>query len=570
MSDLLLDPIRVEILWNRFKGIVDEQATVLMRTAFTNILSDAGDLAAGVFDAQGRMIAQAMVGTPGHVNTMATGMKHFLDAYPAESLQPGDVLICNDSHKFSGHLNDLTVATPAFADGKLVGYLASCCHALDIGGIGFGPEGRNRFEEGLYIPMLKFMEAGEPNHDLHSIIRGNVRTPEEVMGDLHAQVTANGVGARRLVELMSEFELDELAPIADEIISRTETAMRKAISDLPDGAYENVLVCDGWDDPIEIKCQVRIKGDEVEIDFTGTADEAKFGINVPLSYATAYATYGLKIVICPDVPNNEGSFRPIRVIAPEGCLLNCSLNAPVAAKHMMGHFASECVTLSLGDLVPKRAIAEGANTVWNIQAGGQWSGGKPFMLVSMMAGGMGARSSSDGLSAVTFPSGTKGTAVEIVETLSPLVIKKKELRIDSGGAGKHRGGLGQDVHLGIRSDADWTFTSMFDRIDIPPKGKLGGQPGMGGHAELDDGTPFAPKGKYSIHQDRTLIMQIPGGGGFGNPLERDPEKVCKDVRDGTVSLENAREAYGVVLSDDATQVDVPATEHARAEMSGAA
>ena len=273
---------------------------------------------------------------------------------------------------------------------------------------------------------------------------------------------------------------------------------------------------------------------------------------------------GHKIISCPDVPNNEGSFHPVTVIAPENCLLNCSLDAPVAAKHMMGHFASECVSLSLKEILPDQAIAEGANTVWNIQAGGEWPDGKKFMLVSMMAGGMGARKHKDGLSAVTFPSGTKGTPVEIVESLSPLIFKRKELRPDSGGPGKYRGGLGQEVHLGIRSNAPWYFTSMFDRIDNPPQGINGGLSGAGGDSYLDDGTPFEPKGKYQISQDKTLIMQIPGAGGYGNPFERDPKQVLDDVRNGYVSMEQAKNVYGVSIDPTAWTIDVKATTNLRA------
>ena len=560
MASTKLDPIKVEVLWNRLKGIVNEQATVLMRTAFTNILSDAGDLAAGLFDHRGLMVAQAMIGTPGHVNTMATGMQHFIDEFPADSLAPGDVLICNDSHKFSGHLNDMTLATPVFKGDKLVGYLTSCCHALDIGGIGFGPEGRNRFEEGLYIPMMKFYKEGRPNEELHNLIRMNVRVPDEVLGDLHAQVTGNGVGVKRLLELMGEFELEDLIPITDEVMARTERAMRESIRALPDGEVSYTLLCDGWHQPITIKSTIRIHGDEVEIDFDGTSDEQSFGVNVPLSYATAYATYGFKVIVCPDVPNNSGSFGPVKVTAPSPSLLNCTFDAPVAAKHMMGHFASECVSLALRNIVPERAIAESANTVWNIQAQGKWPGSdRRFMLVSMMAGGMGARSGKDGLSAVTFPSGTKGTPVEIVESISPLVVRRKELRCDSGGPGKFRGGLGQEVHLGVHSDAPWYFTSMFDRIEIPPKGIYGGLPGAAGASYLDDGAPFEAKGKYEISQDRTLIMKLPGAGGSGDPHERDPALVLEDVLNNLVSIEQAETAYGVVIDPANQLVDLEAT-----------
>ena len=367
-----LDPIQVEVLWNRLIGIVEEQATVLIRTAFTNIISDAGDLSAGVFDTRGNMIAQAVTGTPGHINSMAIGQRHFLAAYPPGTLQPGEVLISNDSHQFSGHLNDFTISTPIYRGEQLVAYFASTCHALDIGGRGFGPEGRDRFEEGLYVPITKYYMAGKPNEELRKLLIANVRTPDEVLGDFHAQVAANNVGGQRLLEMMDEFGMESLEPIADEIITRSERAMREAIRGLPDGEYRNSLTCDGWEEPVTIQARVRVDDDELEVDFSGTSAEVPYGVNVVLNYTIAYTTYALKAAICPEVPNNEGSFRPVRIVAPQGSILNCSRSAPVAARHIVGHFAPECVLGALADIIPERALAEGANTIWNIPACAHW------------------------------------------------------------------------------------------------------------------------------------------------------------------------------------------------------
>lgn len=558
-----LDPIQVEVLWNRLIGIVEEQATVLIRTAFTNIISDAGDLSAGIFDTRGNMIAQAVTGTPGHINSMAIGQRHFLTAFPPGTLQPGDVLISNDPHQFSGHLNDFTVSTPIYRGDRLVAYFASTCHALDIGGRGFGPEGRDSYEEGLYIPISKYYLAGKPNEELRKLLRANVRTPDEVLGDLHAQVAANSVGGRRLLETMDEFGLDHVEVIADEIVSRSERAMRQAISGLPDGAYCNSLTCDGWDEPITIKARVLVDGDELEVDFGGTSPEVAYGVNVVLNYTIAYTTYALKTAICPEVPNNEGSFRPVRIHAPEGSILNCRPPAPVAARHIVGHFAPECVLGALADVLPSRSVAEGANTIWNIQAAGRWPSGRPFHFVAMMAGGMGARASKDGLSAAIFPSGIRGTPVEIVETASPLVITRKELRRDSGGPGRYRGGLGQEVHLRVRSDAPLEFTAMFDRTRFPARGLHGGQAGACGEVQLDDGTVLAAKGKHTIPPERTLVLRLPGGGGYGPPLARSVEAVWQDVRNGFVSREQAASAYGVCLDARSGTVDGAATARLR-------
>ncbi len=560
-----LDPIQVEVLWNRLIGIVEEQATVLIRTAFTNIISDAGDLSAGVFDTRGNMIAQAVTGTPGHINSMAIGQRHFLAAYPPGTLQPGDVLISNDSHQFSGHLNDFTISTPIYRGEQLVAYFASTCHALDIGGRGFGPEGRDRFEEGLYVPITKYYMAGKPNEELRKLLIANVRTPDEVLGDFHAQVAANNVGGQRLLEMMDEFGMESLEPIADEIITRSERAMREAIRGLPDGEYRNSLTCDGWEEPVTIQARVRVDDDELEVDFSGTSAEVPYGVNVVLNYTIAYTTYALKAAICPEVPNNEGSFRPVRIVAPQGSILNCSRSAPVAARHIVGHFAPECVLGALADIIPERALAEGANTIWNIQAAGFWPSGAPFRFVSMMAGGMGARSSKDGLSAAIFPSGIRGTPVEIIESASPLVVTRKALRQDSGGAGTYRGGLGQEVHLGLRSDRPLTFTAMFDRTRYPARGLHRGQAGALGEVLLDDGTRLAAKGKHEIPAERTLILRLPGGGGYGDPQARPPEQVLADVRNGFVSPQQAEAVYGTVIDLQTWTIDAAATAARRGQ-----
>jgi N-methylhydantoinase B len=363
---------------------------------------------------------------------------------------------------------------------------------------------------------------------------------------------------------MQEFGLENLEVIADEIIARSEHAMREAVHRLPDGEYCNSLTCDGWDQPITIRARVIIDDDELEVDFTGSSPEVPYGVNVVLNYTIAYTTYALKAAICPEVPNNEGSFRPVRIRAPEGSILNCRRLAPVAARHIVGHFAPECVLGALSVVLPERALAEGANTIWNIQAAGQGPSGAPFHFVAMMAGGMGARSCKDGLSAAIFPSGIRGTPVEIVESAAPLMITRKELRCDSGGAGTYRGGLGQEVHLRVRSEAPLIFTAMFDRTKFPARGLHGGNMGAAGEVLLDEGTSLAPKGKHTIPAERTLILRLPGGGGYGSPYARPPALVLQDVQNGFVSRQQAASAYGVVIDEDTREVDEAATARCRA------
>src|SRR5215467_14384022 len=278
-----IDPITLEVLWNRLLSVVNEQQVTLMRTAFSTVVRESQDLACGVFETHGYMIAQSLTGTPGHINAMATGVRHFLHAYPPETLQPGDVLLTNDPWQTAGQINDMTVLTPVFKDGRLIGYFASTCHAPDIGGHVFSGEAREVYEEGLRIPITKLFISDEPNHELFKIIRANVRTPDETIGDLYAQTSSNAVGARELLHFMDEFDLDSIDPLADEIILRSEQAMREAIRTLPNGRYENESWSDGFDEPIRIKVVVTVEDEDLFIDFEGSSPQSSRGINVVLN-----------------------------------------------------------------------------------------------------------------------------------------------------------------------------------------------------------------------------------------------------------------------------------------------
>src|SRR5215471_3525397 len=292
-----IDSITLEVLWNRLLSVVNEQQVTLMRTAFSTILRESRDLACGVFDTRGFMIAQSLTGTPGHINAMATGVRHFLNAYPAETLRAGDVLITNDPWQTAGQINDMTVLTPAFKDMRVIGYFASTCHAPDIGGRTLSGEAREIFEEGLRIPITKLFLRDEPNHELFKLIRANVRTPNETIGDLYAQTSSNAVGARELLHFMDEFGLDSIDPLADEIIMRSEQAMRQAIRTLPNGRYENESWSDGFDEPIRIKVAVTVEDEDLFIDFDGSSPQSSRGINVVLNYTHAYASFAIKAAV---------------------------------------------------------------------------------------------------------------------------------------------------------------------------------------------------------------------------------------------------------------------------------
>ena len=397
-----MDAILLEVLWNRLIAVVNEQATALMRTSFTTVVRESGDLSAGVFDPRGNMIAQAVTGTPGHINSMATCIHHFLAEYPADTLRPGDVLITNDPVKTAGQLNDFTVITPVFRDDALIAFFGSTCHAIDIGGRGLGADARDMYEEGLFVPITKWYDAGEPNRELTKILAANVRQPEQVLGDIHAQVAGNDVGGKSLVQMMDEFGLTSIVPLADEIITRSERAMRAAIAQVPDGVYTNEGWSDGFDTPVKMVVTITKQGDAMHVDWTGTSGENARGINVVLNYTHAYVTYALKCALCPEVPNNEGSFRPVTVTAPPGCLLNAQPPAPVAGRHIVGHFLPGIVFGALAHVLPNQIIAEGAANIWNAQMSGRDAHGKPWALAYFVCGGMGARPTSDGLHTVAF------------------------------------------------------------------------------------------------------------------------------------------------------------------------
>ncbi len=529
-----LDPITLEICWSRLIGVVNEQATALQRTSFTSIVREAGDLSAGVFDRRGFMVGQAVTGTPGHINSMALAMKHVLAAYPIETLRPGDVLITNDPWKTSGHLNDVTICTPVFRGDDCVAFFASTCHTADIGGHVLSAGAREVYEEGLFIPILKLYEAGRPNESLMAMIRANVRVPDMVLGDFHAQIAGGAVGGERLLEFMAEFGFERLEPLADEIIGRTERAMRQAIRALRPGAWEYAITSDGFDEPITIKARCEVRGDELLIDYAGSSPASARGINVVMNYTEAYTTYGVKVIVSPDVPNNEGAFRPLRIMAPEGSILNVKPPAPVAARHVIGHFLPHVIAGALSQAVPDRVMAEGSANIWGVQLAGRDLEWRPFTQIFFSSGGTGARAVKDGLSATAFPSGVLGTPAEVLENISPLLIERKELRPDSGGPGKFRGGLGQTIAFRVRSGEPVTCSVLGDRTQRPARGFFGGGSGALGEVLIDGVPPANPKQEQVVPPGALVEISLPGGGGYGAPESRDPELAARDVLEGYV------------------------------------
>ncbi len=550
--------IRFQLAWNRLLSVVEEQAQVLIRSAFGTATREAGDLSAGVFLPDGRMIAQAVTGTPGHVNAMAESVKHFLKVFPPDTLRDGDVLLTNDPWKGTGHLFDMTMVSPVFHDGALVALFASTLHVIDIGGIGSSADGLEVYHEGLFLPILRFFHQHKVDPGVLAIIRANVREPEQVEGDLYALVACNDIGGRRLKSLLTEFQLADLEQLGGYIVEQSAQAMRQAIAEWPQGTWHNTLVIDGYDAPITLQASVTVQAGKILVDFDGTSPSVTRGINVVKAYTDAYTSFGIRCLIGADVPNNAGSLSLVEVSAPEGSILNARFPAAVTARHIIGQMLPDVVFGALRQARADQVPAEGASSLWNLHlVGGEplagatqeqqhaLLAGRRFNATSFSTGGTGARPGKDGLSVTSYPSGVRNVSLEILESANPLVFEKKEYRQDSGGPGVVRGGLGQTIVVRHADpQAGMIIAAAFDRVVHPARGALGGQAGAGGRLELGSGAALRAKGRQLIPAGERLVVHTPGGGGLGDPAQRADASIERDVRYGLVSAEQAEDAYG--------------------------
>ena len=570
-KDSRMSAIRMQIMWNRLISVVEEQAQALVRTAFSTSVREAGDLAAAVFDNQGKMLAQAVTGTPGHINAMAEAIIHFIRKFPVRKMEPGDVYITNDPWKTSGHLHDVTVVTPTFYQNKVVGLFANTCHVVDIGGRGFGPDARQVFEEGVNIPVMYLFQGGEVNEVLIDILRTNVREPRQVIGDIYAFAGANDIGCERLVRMLEEFKEDNLEQLGKFIIENSRQATIDRISRLRNGSFRNSLTMDGYDEPVTLKAELTIGDDFIHVDYSGTSPSSNYGINVVLNYTKAYTCFGVKCVVAPDIPNNYGSLLPITFSAPEGCILNTQRPFAVAARHIIGHLLPDTVLGCLHQVLETGCQSEGSASLWNVQlrggptveGAGEYEGEVPtFDLLHFNAGGMGARPTKDGLSATAFPSGIRGIPVEATESITPVVFWRKEFREGSGGPGTYRGGCGQVIEIGGIDGIPFDVLAMYERVDNPPRGRNGGLDGLPGRVYLGSGSNLRPKGQQHIPVNDRLVLEMAGGGGFGDPSKRNPKRVALDVRNGLVTKKSAETDYLVKLLTDGS-VDLEGTRAMR-------
>ena len=549
--------VAYQVMWNRLISIVEEQAQALIRTAFSTSVREAGDLSAGVYDVQGQMLAQAVTGTPGHVNAMADAVAHFIRRIGRENIYDGDVYITNDPWEGTGHLHDITMVTPSFHNDVLVGFFACTAHVVDIGGRGLGADAASIYEEGLYIPIMKFANRDTVDETLIRIIRGNVREPDQLIGDIYALATCNEIGHRRLIDMMAEFALADLSGIATFILDNSRRATIERIGALPQQSAEGEMTMDGFDRPITLKVKVSVEGDRIISDFTGSSGLDKKGINCPLVYAKAYACYALKVAIAPEIPNNAASLAPFEIEAPENSIVNALHPAPVALRHIVGHFVPDVVFNAFDKIVPGLVPAEGAGCLCNFQVSLRPRTDAPAPatarrseVLTFNSGGSGARPAHDGLNATAFPSGVMTMPIEATEHAGPVIIWRKELRPDSGGAGKTRGGLGQYMEVGAQEGHEFDIQAMFDRVDHPARGRRGGQAGAPTEIAQDDGSAMNGKGKQFVAHGRRVVMAFPGGAGYGDPSERSFDLIKRDLTRGYISAETAMQVYGL------TQIDI--------------
>ena len=538
-----LDAVSLGILWDRLISIANETVEVLVRTSFSSIVRENYDLACVLLDEDGNSLAQGSRSQPVFIGTGPQTMRHMLDRFPPHTLKPGDVVFTNDAWKGTGHLWDVNVMSPVFRGERLVGYVLSISHLPDIGGRGISAENAEIYEEGLQIPICKLFREGQPNEELIELIRTNVRVNDQVIGDIMANVTCTQVGARLILELMEEYDLDDLRPLSQAILRQSEQAMRARIAAIPDGTYRNSIQVEAFDTPVTLSCAVTVKGDRLHIDYGGTSEQLRAGINVPLCYTRAMSAYAIKCLILPNVPNNGGSVNPVELIAPEGCILNAQLPAATGARMLVGHFVVPLVFGAMAQVLPDATQAD-PGMMNAINTVGVHPDGRYFSTLFFSSGGTGAMRGLDGLSAAPAPANMMTMPAETWETLTGMSFVKRVFRTDSGGAGEARGGLGQRIELRNDTESVVQLAILGSRTQFPAKGFHGAQSGAARQFSVN-GKVLHPKGRVQLAVGDTFAIDDAGGGGFGDPKARPRDKVVDDVRNGFVSPESAVRDYGL-------------------------
>lgn len=537
------DPVELGIMWDRVISIADEIVSALVTTSFSTMVRESGDLSCMLFEANGRSLAQGNFSVPSFTGTAPPTMRHMLERFPPESLEPGDVIFTNDPWLGTGHVYDVNVMRPVFRGNKLVAFTISVTHLPDIGGAGYSTGAAEVYEEGLRIPIIKLMRRGKLNDELIELIMTNVRLKEMVYGDIMANITCNEVGGRLLLEFMDEYQLEDLSGLSRSIIARTEQALRERIAAIPNGVYRNAISVEGIDEPITLACAVKVAGDSVHIDFEGTSPSIRRGINVPLCYTRAFSNYALKVLTIPELPNNEGAANPIGITVPPGCILNALPPSSTGGRHVIGHFVAPLIFGALGHALPDQIQAD-CGMLSQLSCQGTHRSGRGISSLFFASGGFGALKGIDGRAATPGPSNMIGTPIEIWENETSMSVLKKEIVPDSGGPGEFRGGNAQEIHLRNDSGHLLHAASFAGRTEFPPLGVQGGAPGQL-RATRINGKVVHPKGRYILQPGDVFETLEAGGGGFGDPRKRAPEQLLADVRNGDVTVEAALRDYGV-------------------------
>lgn len=577
-----IDPIRFEIFKNALSSIVDEMALVIFRTAYSGVLKDVMDYSTAFCDRHGRMVAQGLT-IPVHLGSVPDAMAALLRRY-GDDIHPGDIFCLNDPFEGGMHLPDIFAFRPIFyqddkdgedgTDGSLQAWAVAICHHTDVGGRVAGSNASDSteiYQEGLRIPPLKLYDRGVPNETLFRLLEKNVRLPVRLMGDLRAQLSACHVAEVAFLALIAKYGASEVARYLDELIAYGERLTRAALTDLPDGeyAFEDWIDDDGVDYgvPIPLRVRLTLRGDHLVADWTGSSPQVKGAINNTFSFTKAATYTCVRAVLPPGIPNNEGFFRCIEVIAPPGTIAHAVPPAACAARGLTGFRMVDCCFGALAQMLPDVVFAasDGGNT--GISVGGYDAARRPFVYVEFLASAWGGRPWGDGLDGNTnLMSNLACQPAEVCERETPLEILRREFITDAGGPGRFRGGM--SVRCDYRFlEEEGVLQVRADRTRFRPYGLYGGQPGQPGRNTLNPGTTGerALPGKFTmtIRRGDVFRHEQAGAGGWGDPLARDPAAVLRDVRNGLVSPEAARRDYGVALDTERWAVDEAETARLR-------
>ena len=533
MSATRFDAITLEVLWTRIISVVDEAAKAIVRTSFSTLSNEANDFACVLTDARGYALAQNSGSIPSFIGTLPATVRHFLSAFGPDGFEPGDVLITNNPWQGTGHMSDVSLVKPIFHRGRLAAFSATTSHMPDIGGRVRAIEARELFEEGFHIPLSRLIRGGRTDETLIRLLSANVRTPDQTVGDIWAQVSANELMEKRVRGLMEDYGLDSLAGLGDELFARSERAMRSAIGAVPDGTYRYALRTDGFEKPYEFRIALTVKGDGIVADYTGTSPAQPRAINCVLAYTYAMTAYAVRCALLPGLPNNEGMYRPVKVEAPEGCLLNPRFPSAVVSRAQTGHYVPVLVLGALHQVIPERVMAAAGSPLWAVAQSGVREDGRPYTTVLFFNGGMGATAAKDGEHVLSWPSNISSTPVEVAERNSPLFFHYKRMRPASGGAGRSRGGLGQDILIESRSRRPIVLSFMAERTRFPAPGLAGGGPGGLGDVRLN-GKRVDHRRQHVLDQGDKVLVSTPGGGGYGAAGKRPRALRERDRRLGYV------------------------------------